>query len=119
MARADNDDGQGRTQPFRQFLEQLHDGEFLDDCAEDLTNLMDAIEDERTSDKGTLVLTFKFEKQKNGQIDVIPTAKVTMPKKAASRSVFYVDSYHCLTRKNPKQQDLPLRAVMGKAGGSE
>lgn len=118
MARADNDDGD-EMQPFRQVLEQLHDGRFLDECAEELTSLMNAIEDDRTSGKGEIVMTIKFEKQKTGQIDAIPNVKAKLPKRAASRSVFYVDDYHRLTRKNPKQQDLPLRAVMGKAGGSE
>jgi len=44
-------------------------------------------------------------------IDVTGEVKVTLPKVKKKRTVFYATPQNLLTRRNPKQGELPLRTV--------
>lgn len=106
---------------FSTFLAQLSDGEFNTDLTDQMRDLVAALSDcfadngGKPGGKIAITLSFKLD---DGIVEVKPDLKVTKPKVAQRKSVFWATPGNNLTRRNPKQQELPLRDVSSKSDGT-
>ncbi|MEM8558794.1 MAG: hypothetical protein AAGG50_13325 [Bacteroidota bacterium] len=97
-------------------LRHLSAGTFPDDFAEDLAELITAVQD--TGKSGTLTLVLKVEqKGRYDQIEVTPDIKLKRPRHTLPSSLFYTTdggdgaSGMRLVREDPRQTELDLRTT--------
>lgn len=101
---------------FGALLQGLEEGRLnatLSAEAEDLVRLLaDAIESDRGAE-GAITVTIKLKAFK-GVIEASGDYKVKLPKQPRGRSIFHIAGGRFLSRKDPRQPDLPLRTVAEK-----
>jgi hypothetical protein len=103
---------------FGQFLAEVEDGDLHADLSTTLRDLVAGLHDAAVAGNGraagrlTLTLDFKTD---GGAIDVASDIATKLPKAKRSRSVFWATPENNLTRRNPRQADLPFRDVNNKA----
>lgn len=98
------------SRSFSSFIATLEDGDFSHDLTEQLRDLVARLNDVYADNGGTpkgkltIVLDLKLD---SGVIEAKGDVKVVMPKLARRKTVLYATPNNYLTRKNPKQQELP------------
>lgn len=97
--------------PFTDILGELAAGETLDTLTSDLAEIVTAVKATGKSGKLTLELTIK----PNGAHGVEITDKISTkePRDDRGSTLFFNDKDGGLHRRDPRQQDLPLRQVSG------
>ena len=97
--------------PFTDILGELAAGETLDTLTSDLAQMVTAVKATGKTGKLTLELTIK----PNGAFGVEITDKITTkePRDDRGSTLFFNDKDGGLHRRDPRQQDLPLRQVGG------
>jgi hypothetical protein len=109
------------TRPFVAILQEIGDGILAEDCGEAMREVVTAVVE--TGKPGTVTITINVDVPggdgKRGRIRDT-TSLVVSGKVAAKRprlnpppSVFFNDEQANLTRTNPMQPELPLRALTG------
>ena len=98
--------------PFTDILGELAAGETLDTLTSDLAQMVTAVKATSKAGKLTLELTIK----PNGAHGVEITDKITTkePRDDRGSTMFFNDKDGGLHRRDPRQQDLPLRQVGGQ-----
>lgn len=104
----------GQLRSFTALLGAVEDGQFHADLTDALreivAELQDSFRDQGGKPKARLDLSFDF-RLDGGVIEVNCDLKVKKPRAQRSKSVFWSTPDNLLTRRNPKQQELPLRHV--------
>jgi len=103
--------------PFTDILGELAAGETLETLTSDLAQMVTSFKASGKSGKLTLELTVK----PNGAHGVEITDKITTkePRDDRGSTLFFNDKDGGLHRRDPRQQDLPLRQVAGQGHDPE
>lgn len=100
------------ARPFIDFLREQRNGATEEELAQKLNDLVAAVE--RTGKKGALVLTIEVApvtKEMSGQVIVSDSVKLKIPEPKRSPTLYYSTPENNLTRKDPRQAELTLKAV--------
>lgn len=116
---ADQKPAERTIRPFAAVLQDIAAGRLHDRLSEQLADLTAAVTD--TGKKGTVTLTITVAPVKAGVTDTLivtgkTVAKIPEDAAATPSSVFFADAAGNLSRNDPKQLTLPLRAVDNPAG---
>ncbi|GBQ69752.1 hypothetical protein AA103196_2300 [Ameyamaea chiangmaiensis NBRC 103196] len=99
---------------FSQLVAVAEDGQLNDDLDQEVTDLVAILNDAAASRNGKAKgsITLKVDFALDGGIITISTDyAVKKPKVARARSAFWATPDNKLSRRNPKQHELPLRDV--------
>jgi hypothetical protein len=103
-----------QTKPFAQWLQEQRGGNLHGELSEALAELVQTVMD--TQRGGRLVLTVSVKPNKDGITCMVEDQhKVTPPKGDITPSLFYTDEHGNLSRRDPRQPELPLSKVQGGA----
>lgn len=99
-----------QTKPFATFLQEQRGGALHAELSDELAAVVSAcMEHERS---GELTLTVKVSPNKDGEtLTLVDSVKAKKPEAAQRPSIFFTDSHGNLSRRNPRQPELPLREV--------
>ena len=98
-----------KSRPFIDTLRDIEAGGLLDELSETQHSLIDAI---RLTDKGgELTIKLAYKPDGNGQMTIKADVKAKEPALSRGTSLFFLTPEGNLTRRDPRQQDLPLRTV--------
>lgn len=98
-----------KTRPFIDTLRDLESGHLLDELTSMQHDLLDAIR--LTNKQGELTIKLTYKPDGAGQMTVKADIKAKEPALARGTSLFFMTPEGNLTRKDPRQPDLPLRSV--------
>lgn len=114
MAEPDDDQGDDvvQVQPFAAILRQLRDGITHDEASRELAQLAQLVREVKNHEKGgKLTLTINVSPSKvDNAVQVRGEIKLTLPKDQ-SESLFYTDRVGSLSRRDPRQPELPIQAA--------
>jgi hypothetical protein len=106
------DEARPQTKPFAQWLQEQRQGNLHGELSEGLAELVQTVMD--TQRAGKLVITVTVRPNKDGVTCMVEDQhKVTLPKQDVSPSLFYTDEHGNLSRRDPRQPELPLKGVNG------
>lgn len=89
---------------FLEFLQTFRRGELLADGDQKLSELVESIN--LTQGAGSLALILKLKMNKAGQIEIIPSVKITKPTRTLGTGIYFASDEGRLTRRDPKQMDI-------------
>ncbi|MDH0334495.1 hypothetical protein [Metapseudomonas otitidis] len=98
-----------KARPFIDTLREVEGGNLLDELSETQHSLINAIQ--LTGKGGELVIKLTYKPEGAGQMTIKADVKAKEPVLARGTSLFFMTPEGNLTRRDPRQQDLPLRAV--------
>ena len=98
-----------KSRPFIDTLRDIEAGGLLDELSETQHSLIDAIR--LTGKGGELTIKLAYKPDGNGQITIKADVKAKEPALSRGTSLFFLTPEGNLTRRDPRQQDLPLRTV--------
>jgi hypothetical protein len=99
---------------FSQLLSAAEDGRLNSDLSQALREALSQLEEVsggRVKAKATFNLTLTLTLDGGGLVEVGSDYKVKLPKMPRARTLLYATPEGNLTRRNPRQPDLPLRDV--------
>lgn len=96
------------VKPITQTLALLQGGLFIDQCSDLMARIVKGVDE--TGKAGKLTITLDVKKTA-GAISVLAKATDKVPEAAADADLFYATPEGNLSRSNPKQRELPLRAA--------
>lgn len=96
------------VRPFSTFLIEQRNGALAAELGEHLNELVEAVTE--TGKEGSLTVVVKIKPEGN-MLLVSDDVRVKLPVIKRSASVFYADADSNLTRKDPRQPELPLAEV--------
>lgn len=92
-------------------LQQLQRGKVLEESDNRLAELIHAIRDHGKS--GKLTLEFEFRSLSSGTVSISGRVKCTAPSETQPPSIFFTTELDGLSRNNPEQVEMDLKAVEG------
>lgn len=99
---------------FIALLQQHRNGSLLNDVAAGVRAVIEAVQ--LAGKAGKITITFALiPSGTTGGIIIEDDVKVTLPKAPKQQSLFFADENGQLVRNDPRQRELPLRAVQGGA----
>ena len=98
-----------KSRPFIDTLRDIEAGGLLDELSEAQHSLIDAIR--LTGKGGELTIKLTYKPDGNGQMTIKADVKAKEPALSRGTSLFFLTPEGNLTRRDPRQQDLPLRTV--------
>jgi len=98
-----------KSRPFIDTLRDIEAGGLLDELSETQHSLIDAIR--LTGKAGELTIKLAYKPDGNGQMTIKADVKAKEPAISRGTSLFFLTPEGNLTRRDPRQQDLPLRRV--------
>lgn len=98
-----------KSRPFIDTLRDIEAGGLLDELSETQHSLIDAIR--LTGKGGELTIKLAYKPDGNGQMTIKAHVKAKEPALSRGTSLFFLTPEGNLTRRDPRQQDLPLRTV--------
>ncbi|MFJ4086325.1 hypothetical protein [Pseudomonas psychrophila] len=98
-----------KSRPFIDTLRDIEAGGLLDELSETQHRLIDAIR--LTGKGGELAIKLAYKPDGNGQMTIKADVKAKEPALSRGTSLFFLTPEGNLTRRDPRQQDLPLRTV--------
>lgn len=108
-----------QVRSFGTFIAEVEDGELHSDLTRAMQALIADLHDGRTIGQarasGKLTVTFDFVLA-DGVVEVRADIVSKTPKRPRGRSIFWVTPENNLSRRNPRQPDLPFRDVNAAAG---
>lgn len=105
----DDGDDVVQVQPFAAIVRQLRDGITHDEASRELAQLVRDVKNHGKGGKLTLTINVSPSKIENA-VQVRGEVKVSPPKDQ-SESVFYTDRTGSLSRRDPRQPELPIHAA--------
>lgn len=101
-----------QVKPFGQFLHEQRNGALHDDPSRGLVELVNACVE--TGKKGMLTLKVTISPNDDEEtLVVLDDIVLKVPKPTTKAGLFYFDKDGNLLRRNPRQEELPLREVAG------
>lgn len=99
---------------FISLLQQHRNGSILNDVADAVREVIEAVQ--LAGKAGKLTITFTMAPSgATGAIIISDDIKVTLPKLPKQESLFFADDNGQLVRNDPRQRELPLRSIQGGA----
>lgn len=98
-----------KSRPFIDTLRDIEAGGLLDELSETQHSLIDAIR--LTGKGGELTIKLAYKPDGNGQMTIKADVKAKEPALSRGTSLFFLTPEGNLTRRDPRQQDLPFRTV--------
>jgi len=98
-----------KSRPFIDTLRDIEAGGLLDELSETQHSLIDAIR--LTGKGGELTIKLAYKPDGNGQMTIKADVKAKEPALSRGTSLFFLTPEGNHTRRDPRQQDLPLRTV--------
>lgn len=98
-----------KSRPFIDTMRDIEAGCLLDELSETQHSLIDAIR--LTGKGGELTIKLAYKPDGNGQMTIKADVKAKEPALSRGTSLFFLTPEGNLTRRDPRQQDLPLRTV--------
>ena len=98
-----------KSRPFIDTLREIEAGGLLDELSETQHSLIDAIR--LTGKGGELTIKLAYKPDGNGQMTIKADVKAKEPALSRGTSLFFLTPEGNLTRRDPRQQDLPFRTV--------
>ena len=95
--------------PFMDTLREIEMGGLLDELTDAQHSLIDLIR--LTNKAGALTITLNYKPEGAGQITVKAEVKAKEPKLPRGSSLFFLTPEGNLSRRDPRQQEIPLRSV--------
>jgi hypothetical protein len=108
------DDGR---RPFAAWLQEQRGGVLAAELTDQLAELVAAVCEHEKG--GTLTLKITVKPEADGAVKVSDDWAVKKPRAAARPSLFFADSAGNLSRRNPRQPELPLRGIPGRGGNND
>jgi hypothetical protein len=102
------------ARPFIDTLRDLEAGHLLDELSEHQHSLVDAIR--LTGKAGELTIKLSYKPDGAGQMTIKADVKTKEPALARGTSLFFLTPEGNLTRKDPRQTEMPLRSVPDEPG---
>lgn len=105
--------GPDAFQSFNMLIAGIEEGQFNTDISNELQDLVRDLNERiglGIKGVGTVTVTINLLANK-GVIEVTGDFKVKVPKMPRGRSIFHIAGGRFLSRRDPRQPDLPLRAV--------
>lgn len=100
---------------FGVLLNELNEGAVIDELSQDLSDVLDQLRERaiQTSGKvkGKIVLKLDIQVTSAGLITIDPDVETKVPKPLRKQDSFHLTRGGGLSRKNERQQELPLREV--------
>ena len=96
------------VRPFSTFLIEQRNGALAVELGEALNELVEAVTE--TTKEGSLTLVIKI-KPEGAVLLVSDDVRLKLPAVKSAASIFYADAGNNLTRKDPRQPELPLAEV--------
>jgi len=110
-----------QVRSFGTFIAEVEDGELHADLSRALQNLIGELHEGRAVGQaratGTLTIKFDFVLA-DGVVEVRADIASKTPKRPRGRSIFWATPENNLTRRNPRQPDLPFRDVNATVGAT-
>jgi hypothetical protein len=108
-----------RQRPFNQWLLEQRQGALHGELTARLAEVTAAVAEHQA--KGTVTLTITIAPQKHDATAVIVSddVKAKAPRGDRGASLFFVDDHGGLSRRDPRQPELPLSAVRSAESGQE
>lgn len=105
------------TSDFGVLVGSITGGDLLKELSETnktvLTTLEDHARDTCGTAGGTLTLVLKYKVERNGAVRIEADVATKLPKLLRAADHFFTNGKGALSRKDPRQQELPLREVGG------
>ncbi|MEX3777807.1 hypothetical protein [Pseudomonas sp. MYb118] len=98
-----------KARPFIDTLRDIEAGGLLDELSETQHSLIDAIR--QTGKGGELTIKLIYKPEGSGQMTIKADVKAKEPILARGTSLFFMTPEGNLTRRDPRQQEFPLRSV--------
>ena len=98
-----------KSRPFIDTLRDIEAGGLLNELSETQHSLIDAIR--LTGKGGELTIKLAYKPDGSGQMTIKADVKAKEPALSRGTSLFFLTPEGNLTRRDPRQQDLPLRTV--------
>lgn len=96
--------------PFAAFVQEQRSGGLHGELSDKLAELVAAVQEHRKG--GSLTLQIKIVPNKDGNtVMVTDHTKLSLPEGERGAAIYFVDDNNNLSRRNPYQQELPLREV--------
>lgn len=103
---------------FGQFVAEMEDGDLHADLTARMQALIEAMREDAAArggkSAGTMTVAFAFSMD-GAEVEAKAEIAVKMPKPKRGRSIFWTTDDGHLTRRNPRQRDLPFRDVNAPA----
>jgi hypothetical protein len=103
---------------FGVVLAEVEDGRLVSDLTTAYRKLIKVMTEESNARNAgvTGAITMSLDiALRDGVIEIVPSFSIKEPKQKRSRSIFWADRHGNISRKNPNQQELPLRTVSEEA----
>lgn len=98
-----------KARPFIDTLRDIEAGHLLDELTDAQHSLVDAIR--LTGKQGELTIKLVYKPDGAGQMTIKADIKSKEPALSRGTSLFFLTPEGNLTRKDPRQQEMPLRSV--------
>ena len=99
------------TKSFFDTVRDLRRGEFLNDCADKLQEVVAGVEDTGKAGKLVIEITIKPASKGQGAVMVADKITVKLPQLPAGETIMFVTPENNLMANDPRQADLPLKSV--------
>jgi len=98
-----------QSRSFNEIIAEYGNGRLLDKLSEELAEVTRACAD--TNLKGALTLKLSIEPSDDGTCSVQAEVTAKAPRRGVGQAIFYADGAGNLSRRDPRQSELPLRSV--------
>lgn len=99
------------SRPFTDVIGEIDRGRLFDELTERLAEVVDGVR--LTQKAGELTLKLKISPNGEDAVAIADEVKVKLPEPNKPKSLFFIGKGNALSRRDPRQQDLPLRDVSG------
>ena len=101
-----------QTKPFAAFLQEQRQGGLAVELSELLADTVAAVSEHQKA--GTVTLTVKIKPAGENAVSITDEVKCKAPEGDKPSSLFFADDEGNLSRRDPRQPELPLRRVGGE-----
>jgi len=98
---------------FTEVIGNYRQGALDEQLAENLREIVAAVID--TGKVGKLTINLKVSPNGDGSVELDADVKAAVPRVTVGKALFYAEADGTLSRKDPRQPDLPLREVRSEA----
>lgn len=99
------------TKSFFDTVRDLRRGQFIDECADKLQEVVAGVEDTGKAGKLVIEITIKPASKGQGAVMVADKITVKLPQLPAGETIMFVTPENNLMPNDPRQKDLDLKSV--------
>jgi hypothetical protein len=99
------------VRPFFDTARDIRRGQFLEDCADELQRVVEAVNETGKTGKLVIELTIKPAAKTSGAATLADQITAKLPKLPAGETIFFVTPDNNLVPNDPRQEKLDLKAI--------